>query len=228
MNLSFLTSLTLPLVALAALAGFAQDKPAVDPKVAEANKAIISAEKPCYPLKTCPVSGEALGKTAVDTVVDGHLVRVCCDNCVAPAAKDGAAIRAKVEAAAIEQQKKDYPLDTCVISGEKLTPESVDTVVGTRLVRVCCKKCAAAVAKDQAPTMKKLDEAYIAAQKDKYPLKTCVVTDEEIGASKDMEPVDYLYGNRYFRLCCGGCKKAVAKDPAGMWAKVEAARAAKK
>ncbi|MCY3000297.1 MAG: hypothetical protein NTV21_00610, partial [Planctomycetota bacterium] len=67
MNLSFLTSLTLPLVALAALAGFAQDKPAVDPKVAEANKAIISAEKPCYPLKSCPVSGEALGKTAVDT-----------------------------------------------------------------------------------------------------------------------------------------------------------------
>jgi hypothetical protein len=93
---------------------------------------------------------------------------------------------------------------------------------------VCCKKCAAAIAKDPAPTMKKLDEAYIAAQKDKYPLKTCVVTDEVIGESKDMEPVDFLYGNRYYRLCCGGCKKAIAKSPDEMWAKVEAARAAKK
>ena len=81
-----LSSLTLPLVALAALAGFAQDKPAVDPKVAEANKAIISAE-----IAAAAAEG-ATGMKAMGKVVSAVRAKA------GPTA-DGAKIAAMVKAA---------------------------------------------------------------------------------------------------------------------------------
>jgi hypothetical protein len=159
-------------------------------------------------------------------VVDGRLVRLCCGDCVAGVAKDRAAILAKIDAAVIAAQKKDYPLATCPISGEALGAGAVDHVHGTRLVRFCCKDCVGEFTKAPAATMAKLDKAYVEKQKASYPLDTCVVSGEKLGSMG--EPIDYLYGTRLYRLCCGGCKKAIAKDPAAMWAKVEAARAAKK
>ena len=47
------------------------------------DKAIIAAELPSYPFKTCVVSKRALdsGEGPFDLVVDGHLFRVCCLGC---------------------------------------------------------------------------------------------------------------------------------------------------
>ena len=64
-----------------------------------------------------------------------------------------------------------YPLDTCVVSGEKLDGDmgkQVDYVYKEdgkpeRLVRFCCKDCIAKFKKDPAKYLKAIDEA--AAQK---------------------------------------------------------------
>jgi len=212
-------------LALLALSAFApiQDKPAEDPKVQAAK---ILAQKGAYPLKKCPVSGEELGAKAVDTLIDERLVRVCCDDCVEPARKDKEKIFKAIDEAVIAQQKDAYPLTTCVISGEKLGDGAVAVVQGTYLLRVCCKDCVAAVRKAPEEPLKKLQAAYIEKQKADYPLTTCIVTDEPLGSMG--EPLDYLWGTRVYRLCCGGCKKAVQKNSEELWAKLVAARAAKK
>ncbi len=201
-----------------------QDKPAGEDAKVQAAK--ILAQKGAYPLKRCPVSGEALGAKAVDALIDERLVRVCCSDCVEPARKDKEKIFKAIDEAVIAQQKDGYPLDTCVISGEKLGDDAVAVVQGTYLLRVCCKDCVAAVRKAPEEALKKLHEAYIAKQKADYPLETCIVTDEALGSMGD--PLDYLWGTRLYRLCCGGCRKAVQKNSDELWAKLVAARAAKK
>jgi hypothetical protein len=241
MKFTSFSSIALPLVLVAALVTNFQQKQPPRPEVAsqdtvkadakqaaDANTAIIQFQKPCYPLTTCAVSGEKLGKEAVDTVIDGRLVRVCCKDCVAGAEKDKAAIFTKIDKGVVEQQRMAYPMKTCPTSGEALDGDAVEVVVGTRLLKVCCQKCVAAVTENSEKALKALNDAYVAAQKPTYPLSTCVATGEEIGKDPEMKPVDFLYGTRYYRLCCAGCKKAIVKDPEGMWAKVEAARAAAK
>ncbi len=243
MKLTTFSSIALPLVLVAALFTETQQRPpkpasapgSEAPKAeaqakpaADANTAIIQFQKPCYPLTTCAVSGEPLPKESIDTVIDGRLVRVCCKDCVAGAEKDKAAIFAKIDAGVIQAQRLGYPLKTCPTSGESLGDGAVEFVVGTRLLKACCGKCVAAMKADPEKAIKQLNDAYVAAQKPTYPLTTCVATGEEIGKDPEMKPVDFLHGTRYYRLCCAGCKKAIAKDPEGMWAKVEAARAAKK
>ena len=45
-----------------------------------------------------------------------------------------------------------------------------------------------------------------------YPLKTCIVTDEELG---DMgEPDVIQHEGQEVKFCCGGCTKKFKKDPA--------------
>ncbi|MBM3991149.1 MAG: hypothetical protein FJ298_09090 [Planctomycetes bacterium] len=232
--------MSLPLVFLVVLFAGSNDRPKSEQEkkngdkaqatkpATDANAAIIQFQKPCYPLTTCPVSSEPLPKDAVDSVIDGRLVRVCCKDCVADAEKDKAAIFTKIDTAVIAAQRLAYPLKTCPTSGEAIDGDAVEVVLGTRLIKVCCSKCVAVVQAEPEKALKQLSDAYVAAQKPNYPLTTCVATGEEIGKDPEMKPVDFLYGTRYFRLCCAGCKKAVVKDPEGMWAKVEAARAAKK
>lgn len=66
----------------------------------------------------------------------------------------------------------DYPLETCVVSGEKLGEmgKPIDYVYKEagkpdRLVRFCCKMCIGKFQKDPAKYLKLIDEA--AAQKKK-------------------------------------------------------------
>lgn len=220
------------LAAAAALGAAApQDhKPAGKPEAAPAAEkgaadeaALIRAQKPSYPLTTCPVSGEKLGEKAIDVVVDGRLVRLCCPNCKAGLQKDQAAMLAKVDAAVVAAQKPGYPLATCPISGEKLSDKSIDVVRGTKLVRLCCKNCVADLDKDPAAALAKVDKAWIDAQLKSYPLDTCPVSGEKLG--KMGEPVNVLYGTTLVRLCCNSCKKQLDKDGAAIVAKIAEARA---
>jgi hypothetical protein len=198
----------------------AQAVPAAAPTDAE----VIRAQKPSYPLTKCVVSGKELDAKAVDMVVDGRLVRLCCADCKAGAEKDKAAVIAKIDAAVVAAQKPTYPLSTCPVSGEKLGAkgEAVDIVHGTKLVRLCCKDCKPAFEKDAATAMAKVDKAWIEAQVASYPLEVCPVSDEKLGSMG--APVDVLYGTTLIRLCCKSCKKAVEKDGPALVAKIEAAR----
>ena len=77
------------------------------------------------------------------------------------------------------------------------------------------------------------DAAWLAKAKAEYPLKTCVVSDEEIGGSMG-EGIDYVYKqdgkpDRLVRFCCKDCRKDFNKDPAKYLKAIdEAAAKAKK
>lgn len=55
------------------------------------------------------------------------------------------------------------------------------------------------------------------ARKDDYPLKTCVVSDEELGGMGDVITYTYKAADgreREVRFCCKKCVKTFEKDPA--------------
>lgn len=60
-----------------------------------------------------------------------------------------------------DKKKSDYPLKTCVVSGEKLGEMGKPYVIkhDGREVQLCCKSCEKDFKKDPAKYMKKLDEA---------------------------------------------------------------------
>ena len=115
----------------------------------------------------------------------------------------------------IRQQLAFYPLDACIVSGEKLggeMSEPIDFIHGNRLVRFCCTSCKPDFLEDPATFIAKLDQAVIEKQRPAYPLGQCVVSDEELGGEMG-EPVDVVVGNRLVRFCCRSCQKDFRKDP---------------
>jgi hypothetical protein len=56
-----------------------------------------------------------------------------------------------------------------------------------------------------------------------YPLDTCVVSDEKLGADPSMKPHVFTYEGREIKLCCKSCLKDFKKDSAKYVAKIEAA-----
>jgi hypothetical protein len=174
------------------------------------DRAIVNAQRWSYPLTTCPMSGEKLDDKAVSFVVNGRMVRTCCDDCKAKVMKDPVETLKKIDAAVITAQKANYPLTTCAASDAKLDDKAFDYVVGTRLVRLANREAIAPFERDPKAAMAKLDAAYIKAQKDSYPVKKCVVSGEDLG--KMGEPVDKLYGNTLVRFCCASCVKGFEKD----------------
>jgi hypothetical protein len=62
------------------------------------------------------------------------------------------------------------------------------------------------------------------AQKPKpYPLTTCVVSDEKLGADPSMKPYVFTHEGREIKLCCKSCLKDFKKDSATYIKKIEAA-----
>ncbi len=73
-----------------------------------------------------------------------------------------------------------------------------------------------AAEKPDAPTAP--DAAWLAKAKADYPLKTCVVSDDEFGGSMG-KAIDYVYQqagqpDRLVRFCCKDCRKDFNKEPA--------------
>ena len=177
--------------------------------------AVIASQLPSYPLSTCPISGEKLDDKAFNLVVDGRLVRTCCEDCAKKVTADPSKAFAMIDEGVIKAQKASYPLETCPVSGEPLKSddgEPVDVVVGTRLVRVCCKNCIKKVKAQPAKYLPKVDAALIEAQTKTYTATTCPVSGETLEG--DMDSVNLLYGTRLVRLCCKGCVKKFNANPA--------------
>lgn len=191
--------------------------------VSPADKAVIQAQLPSYPLATCPVSNEPLSANGgpVDVVHEGNLYRVCCDGCAKAVPRMAEKLRAKVVAGVIAEQKPGYPMAKCVVGNVPLDEKAQDVVVGTRLIRTCCAKCAKAAEEKPAGFLAKVDTALIEKQKATYPLKTCVVSGEPLDAMGG--PVDKLYGVRLVRVCCDGCGRGFDRAPAKFLAKLDAA-----
>lgn len=135
--------------------------------IAKADEMMIAQQTPYYPLKNCvvvpgdPLDIEGAHDVSARLVWHNRFVRFCCDGCVGKFKKDPAKYLAVLDAAVIEAQSKDYPLTTCVISGEKLGTmgHAVDKVYANRLVRFCCEPCVEEFEKDPVKYFRQIDAA---------------------------------------------------------------------
>lgn len=179
-----------------------------------ASPALAADKADHYPLNVCPVSGKELGKMgeAIVKVYDGREVRFCCDGCPANFEKDQAASLAKLDQALIDAQSKDYPLDKCLNSGEALGDKPVSFLLGNHLVKTCCADCQKKLEADKAASIEKYTAAVAEKLAANYPADKCPISGEKLGAMGD--PVNIMIGDHLIKLCCAGCEKGVAKDPA--------------
>ncbi|MFT3785163.1 MAG: hypothetical protein QM770_03235 [Tepidisphaeraceae bacterium] len=140
-----------------------QAKFKADPKTYEAKieKAIIEQQSKDYALEICPGSGEKLGGMGEPTqhVFGNRLIKFCCDGCPDDVKKDLKAAFDKQDAAIIAKQKPTYALTTCPVSGEKLDDKAIDVVLGSKLIRLCCKDCVEELHKHPAKVLAKVNEA---------------------------------------------------------------------
>lgn len=170
-----------------------------------------------YPLATCPVSGEPLGAMG-DPVIktyEGREIRLCCKGCIKKFEADKDAYLKTIDEQIIKDQTRYYPADKCVVSGEPLAEDgkdiAINVVYGNRLVRLCCKMCLEDFTRDPAKFLERLNKATMRAQRDAYPLETCVVAGGELGSMG--EPTEMVIASRLLRFCCGGCEKKVTTNP---------------
>lgn len=173
-----------------------------------------------YTLGTCPISGKALDENAVVKVYDGAEVRFCCGGCPAKFEEDQEASTAKLDEQITELQDKIYPLETCIVSGEKLGEHGdvITLVKNNRLVKFCCKGCVPEFEKDTAKYITKLDEAVIEKQKESYALETCLVSGEDLGSMGGR--IMYVAGNQLVEFCCKGCVKKFEATPSAYLSKL--------
>ena len=66
------------------------------------------------------------------------------------------------------------------------------------------------------------EKAKAEAQIPSYPLKTCLVSGDELGGMGDT--VNALYGGRLIRFCCKGCIKSFNKNPDQYLPKLESTK----
>jgi len=182
-----------------------------------------------YLLEIDGVSGKALGALETQVIIqhEGRELRFAGEKTAALFRAEPAKYLASIDQKMIAQQLPFYPLETCVVSGEKLGGKmgaAVDIIYKNRLVRFCCKGCKKTFHKNPEKALAKIDKAVLESQTAKYPLATCLVTGEKLGGMG--APIDYIVGNRLVRLCCKGCKKDFAKDPLAYLAKLDSASGA--
>lgn len=129
--------------------------------LAKLDESIIKDQTPFYPLDTSVVTGKKLPAKPVDWVYENRLVRLGDEAEKAEFKKDAAKHLAALDKAAVEKQTKDYPLQTCAVSKEKLGSmgKPVDMIVAGRLVRLCCNDCVKSVGKDPAKYIAMVDDA---------------------------------------------------------------------
>ncbi len=130
--------------------------------IAEIDEKMTERQKPHYPVETCINMGDELtGDNTVSFVHNNRLFLVCCSSCVNAIKSEPAGHFAKLDEAVAEAQSGEYPLDTCVVSGQELDSMGgpVNYVMGNRLVKLCCAGCVNALEEDPAGHLAKIDEA---------------------------------------------------------------------
>lgn len=212
------TVLLLPFVSfLFLLQAPAQDAPGTKPAVPSWKTT------DAYPLDTCVVSGRPFAGNAMKVVeVDGRKFKLCSAACEEKLRKNPQGYIAKLDTAVIDAQLADYSLDVCPISGKKLGSmgEPVKLVLDNHLVQLCCKGCTAKAKAKKDEIVLGIQTAAYAKQKDSYPLKTCLKTDEALDPKSTIE---VMHGTTLLRFGGEDCLDELDKAPATMLAKLRAA-----
>lgn len=178
-----------------------------------------------YPLMNCPVSGAELGSMGepVSRVYDEREVRFCCEACVDSFEKDLSSSIEELDRLVIRDQKRYYPLETCVVTGEPLAEDgednAIEVVSNNRLVRLCCEGCERPFQSEPGVFLKKVDQAAADAQRADYPLEVCVVSGGKLGSMG--EPTEMIVGGRLLRFCCASCESKVLDDPSPYLRKID-------
>lgn len=127
------------------------------------DRQLVEQQVARYPLETCVVSGRELGSMGepVDLIHGNRLVRLCCPACEEGFEDDAEAHLQRLDEAVNEQQRDDYPLNTCLVSGRELGSmgEPVALVVAHRLVQLCCPMCEEDVHAEPAKYLEALEKA---------------------------------------------------------------------
>lgn len=114
-----------------------------------------------YPLKTCVVSGEKLGEMGKPYVLakDGQEYQLCCKGCLDEFNKETSKFAKKVADA--QKNAKPYPLDTCVVTDEKLGEmgKPYSFVYDGQEYKLCCASCLKEFKKNPAKHEKKVAQA---------------------------------------------------------------------
>ena len=130
---------------------------------AKIDKQLIKQQVHYYPLDKCIISDETLVKGEItEYVYNNRLVRLCCTGCIKDFKKDAAKYLKKIDNAIVKKQRKNYPLNTCVVAGGELGSmgEPVEVIAGNRLVRFCCKGCVSKFNKEPAKYIAMIDTAW--------------------------------------------------------------------
>ena len=115
-----------------------------------------------YLLKTDPVSGGPLGDKPIVYQHEGRELRFSDQKTLDSFKADPGKYLPRVDEQMIQEQLPGYPLDTCMVSKDKLGGDMgkpVDIIYKNRLVRFCCAHCLPDFKKDPAKYFKMLDEA---------------------------------------------------------------------
>ena len=176
-----------------------------------------------YPLTTCVISGKPLDAAKMKRFdAGGREFRVCCGGCQGKVQKDPATYVAKLDEAVKANDAKLYPLDTCAVcTNAKLADGAKDIVLDGFLVRCCSPACAEKATTTKPAVLAKVQAAAIKKQKDSYPVKTCVMTGD------DLEPKNLttaLVGYQLMQLCCEDCIDMLKNEPAKVQAALEKLR----
>ena len=115
---------------------------------------VADAEEKKPAEEICVVSGKALSGSAVTVTHDGQELRLCCEKCQAKFEKDPAKYLQQLAL-------MTYPLETCVVSGEKLGSmgKPVMHTHEGNVVMFCCKRCTKSFSKDPEKYLKKISDA---------------------------------------------------------------------
>lgn len=180
---------------------------------------------PTYPytLPDCPVGGPlgSMGDPVVK-VYDNREVRFCCAGCIEEFEGNDAKYWGEIDEKIVEQQLMHYPIDTCIVTGEKLGANAVNHVHNNRLVRLASADAVAAFKTDPKKYLDALDKRIIDSQLPGYPMDNCPVGGP-LGSMGD--PVNFIYMNRLVRFCCAGCEKSLVNEPTKYMPKLDAAYA---
>jgi len=124
---------------------------------------VVRTQKALYPLKTCVVSGKALGTRGdvIELVYRNRLVLLGGAASGAEFEKDPPRFLALLDKAAADAQRASYPLVTCPITKKKLGSmgEPAEMVIAGRLVRLCCQPCEPKVAARAWETLGMIEKA---------------------------------------------------------------------
>ena len=178
----------------------------------EIDAKIVEQQLMHYPIETCIVTGDKLGDDTINYVHNNRLVRLANADAAAAFKADPAKHLEALDKKIVEVQLPDYPMDTCPVGGPLGSMgEPVNFISMNRLVRLCCGECKKSFVDDPAKYMAKLDKAYADAQREAYPLDTCVVAGGKLGSMG--EPVEVVAGTKLVRFCCEGCLPEFEADP---------------